>query len=304
MACYSPMTGYRMRVANKNGKRSITFNKNLGYTDMKVTVPCGRCVGCLLERSRQWAVRCMHEASLYEDNCTLTLTYDDVNIPENGSLEIRDVQNFFKSFRRKYGKARYFICGEYGDRYIRPHYHILLFDFIPSDLVVRRQTDTGFTVYTSSTIGNIWNKGFHEIGSLTFESAAYAARYCTKKIYGKEANEIYAKMKKKPEFITMSKGIGKGHVMKYYKSIYYDDTVVVKGKRQKPPKYYDKILEELDKEKYDMIKIERLMSLEKAVEKYPLEFQMKRQMVKAELKRKKLKRLKRGLENGNDVYSV
>lgn len=85
--CYSPVKGYRSAQLTKNGKRKIVFNREQGFVDLPVTIPCGQCIGCRLEKSRQWAIRCVHEASLYENNCFITLTYSPENLPEDGSLK-------------------------------------------------------------------------------------------------------------------------------------------------------------------------------------------------------------------------
>ena len=79
MACYHPITAYRSKAGRdpKTGKWPVVFNISQGYADMPITLPCQQCIGCRLERSRQWAIRCMHEASLYDKNCFLTLTYSD-----------------------------------------------------------------------------------------------------------------------------------------------------------------------------------------------------------------------------------
>jgi len=50
-----------------------------GYKPL--ALPCGQCTGCLLERSRQWAVRLMKEFKLHDETCFLTLTYDDAHVP-------------------------------------------------------------------------------------------------------------------------------------------------------------------------------------------------------------------------------
>lgn len=82
MPCFRPLKGYKSRVRNRDtGKRSIVFNPREGFHDLPVTLPCGQCIGCRLERSRQWAIRCAHEASLYEENCFITLTYRDEDLP-------------------------------------------------------------------------------------------------------------------------------------------------------------------------------------------------------------------------------
>ena len=118
MACYTPLKGYRSTELTKNGKRKIVFNRNHGFADLPVTVPCGQCIGCRLERSRQWAIRCTHEASLWEKNCFITLTYNDENLPKDGSLDVTHFQKFMKRLRKKHGAGiRFYHCGEYGDKF-------------------------------------------------------------------------------------------------------------------------------------------------------------------------------------------
>ena len=96
MACYHPMQGYRSAEVTKNGKRKIVFSPQKGYIDLPVKVACGQCIGCRLERSRQWAVRCMHEASMHMFNSFVTLTYDDDHLPEYNSLNYKHFQDFMK----------------------------------------------------------------------------------------------------------------------------------------------------------------------------------------------------------------
>ena len=130
MACYQPLKGYYSKSRNPNGKRNVVFNPQMGYRDRPVTVPCGQCIGCRLERSRQWAIRCYHEASMYERNSFVTLTYDDESLPLGGTLVFRDFQLFMKRLRKQYGAGiRFYACGEYGEKFGRPHYHVCLFNF-------------------------------------------------------------------------------------------------------------------------------------------------------------------------------
>ena len=130
MPCFHPLEGYWSKDRNPSGKRSLTFNAREAFTDKKIDVPCGRCVGCRLERSRQWAIRCVHEASLYDNNCFITLTYDSDHVPSDGSLRVEDFQNFMKRLRKSVAprRVRFFHCGEYGERGDRPHYHAILFN--------------------------------------------------------------------------------------------------------------------------------------------------------------------------------
>ena len=104
MACYYPLKGYRARAVNpKTGKRSIVFDSSLGFMDMPVEFACGQCIGCRIERSRQWAIRCVHEAQLYEANCFITLTYAPEHLPKNGSLVLEHFQKFMKRLRKRVG---------------------------------------------------------------------------------------------------------------------------------------------------------------------------------------------------------
>ena len=147
MTCYHPLTAYW--AISKNGDRSITFdiNKSCG-SGAVIKLPCGQCVGCRLERSRQWAVRCMHEASLYKRNCFITLTYSNEYLPPNMSLVKSDFQKFMKRLRKRCGSSvRYYYCGEYGENFGRPHYHAILFGFDFKDKVYWRQNTNGDRCY-------------------------------------------------------------------------------------------------------------------------------------------------------------
>ena len=124
MPCYHPLKGYRSPVPNSKGKFPFVF----GRTGAAV-IPCGKCVGCVLDRSRDWALRCVHEASLHERNCLVTLTYDSEFLPPFGSLVPSDLQKFLKRLRKSLGAdIKFFACGEYGETGGRPHYHLCLFN--------------------------------------------------------------------------------------------------------------------------------------------------------------------------------
>ena len=98
MPCYYPLTAYRSKQGRdpKTGKWPVVFNVKDGYSDLEVKIPCGQCIGCRLEKSRQWAIRCIHEASLYDRNCFITLTFDDEHLDPHKSLNKRDFQLFMK----------------------------------------------------------------------------------------------------------------------------------------------------------------------------------------------------------------
>jgi len=206
-----------------------------------------------------WAVRCLHEAQLYDDNCFLTLTYSPENIPDDGSLDKSHFQLFLKRLRKKISPRRisYFMCGEYGDNLERPHYHSLLFNFNFADRKFYKLSNSGDRLYTSETLDSIWGLGHCFIGDVTFESAAYCARYALKKITGDIAESHYKG--RLPEYCAMSTkpAIGLNWINKYIDQTYRHDSVIINGVRQLPPRYYDKILRRTDRDRYEQIKKER-----------------------------------------------
>lgn len=264
MPCYFPLRGVRDVFPNtKTGKfgiRNISARSNYLSGERVVPpgcavvdLPCGQCIGCRLERSRKWAVRCMHEASLHETSCFLTMTYDDVNLPEFGTLVKSHFQDFIRSLRKRTGsKIRYFHCGEYGERLGRPHYHALLFGYEPHDKVLWSIRDD-IRLYSSDYLASIWSKGAVMVGDITFDSAAYVARYVTKKVTGNssrshyevmnvDTGEIYGRL---PEYCTMSlkPGIGAGWFSRYSSDVFPSDFLIHNGVKMKPPRYYDNLYE-------------------------------------------------------------
>lgn len=257
MPCYHPITGYRSRFVNPSGKRSIVFNTQDGFSDLTVQVPCGKCTGCRLEYSRQWAMRCVHESQMHEENAFITLTYDNDHLPANHSINKKEIQDFIKRLRFYTDvKLRYFACGEYGEKKHRPHYHAIIFGYDFPDKKLHTKQN-GHLLYRSELLEKAWTKGHSLIGHCTFESAAYVARYIMKKRVGKnekdksqdqyyeiiddETGEIHQQER---EFCLMSRrpGIGKTWLETYHKDT-DKDFLTLRGKKMKLPKYYDNILE-------------------------------------------------------------
>jgi len=264
------MQGYRSRADGK----TIVFNPTHGWVDRPLTIPCGQCVGCRLERSRQWAVRCVHEASLHEDNCFITLTYNNESLPEDGSLNKKHFQDFMKRLRKKYKnkKIRYYHCGEYGDKNFRPHYHAIIFGLEFDDQKLFT-VNNGEKLYTSEKLEKLWPFGFSTIGTVTFESAAYVARYVMKKVNGKNAKNHYERVDSNtgeiyslvPEYNTMSRrpGIAAGWFDKYKDDVYPSDNIHLREKTFRPPKFYDKMYEHLMPNEMEKIKKQRMINMQK-----------------------------------------
>lgn len=273
MTCYHPLSAYRYGKFNPvTGKWSPTFKKSEAHffgdpAKDYIDLPCGQCVGCRLERSRQWAIRCVNEAQMWPENCFITLTFDNQHISEQlgfpddfglWSLDVVPFQKFMKRLRKKFGDGiRFFHCGEYGELTNRPHYHAILFNIDFPDKYLWNVSN-GFRLYRSPILEKLWPFGNSLIGDVTFESAAYVARYVMKKVNGNLAEEHYHG--RKPEYITMSRrhGIGYDWFMKYRTDVYPHDYVVVRdGLKCRPPRFYDKIFDIIDPEMMYEIKCRR-----------------------------------------------
>lgn len=308
MPCYYPRQAYRSATVNPSGKRSLVFNiRQADELDSKgLLIKCCQCIGCRLTRSRNWAIRCMHEASLHQDNCFITLTYADEHLPEYGNLQFKDFQDFMKRLRKCFGNGiRFFHCGEYGDQFSRPHYHAILFNHDFYDKVHWRTTPRGDDIYISKTLADLWPFGHHEIGACTFESAAYVARYIVKKRFGLDADDHYefldeyGEYKQRPrEYITMSRrpGIAKGWFDKYYKDVYPEDHVLIERNGIKipvnPPNYYDRAYEIVDPFAMEDVKFQRT----KNALLYQQDNQFDRLQVREQIQLMKLRQLQRTYE--------
>lgn len=266
-------------------------------------VPCNQCIGCKLEKSRQWAIRCAHEASLHKHNCFITLTYNEEYLPKNGSLNLSHFQNFMKRLRDKYPqKIKFFHCGEYGNLNMRPHYHALLFNHDFSDkLLFKIHNDNRY--YTSQNLDRLWPFGHNIIGDLTFASAAYVARYCLKKMTGHQFRDWYTRVDMttgemyqiKPEYATMSRrpGIGADWLKKYKTDVYPWDYVIQDGRKIPLPKYYDRQMEVDDPKSLKIIKMLRKQNARKRADNNTPE----RLQVRETLQKLKQAQIIRGLDN-------
>lgn len=248
MACFRPLKGFR----GING--GISWTPAVSFVDVPMEVPCGQCIGCRLERSRQWAVRLMHESqSCGGEASFITLTYDEAHLPADGSLVKSDFQKFIKRLRKSVSPKRvsYFHCGEYGDANGRPHYHACIFNHVFDRLGVVGRNHRDECVYESAELARLWPLGFSSTGDLTFESAAYVARYVLKKVTGDMAHEHYRRVSLEtgecvwlqPEYCTMSlkPGIGQAWFDSFQGDIEAYDGVVVAGQLGRVPRYYDKL---------------------------------------------------------------
>lgn len=287
------------KYINKKGKISYKteflqrdqYDKNKGkalagkYRKINL-IPCGQCIECRLNYSREWATRCMLEKQYgyfgkeYPDGTTwfLTLTYKDEYLKthttvntvtgekfEGISLCKEDIQKFWKRLRKKYPQMqiKYIECGEYGTKTLRPHYHAIVYG-LPLPMQTFKKVGMNALnqpIWNCEELTNIWGMGNIIIGRLDWESAAYVARYTLKKATNQYNKEWYDAQGIIPEFITMSQGIGKDYFNNNLDKIYLTDSVPIRNKKTgqnvKPPRSFDRMLQEIDPDLMENIKYKR-----------------------------------------------
>lgn len=239
---------------------------------------------------------------MHKENAFITLTYNEKHLPANNTLVKEDFQKFMKRLRKKYKgtKIKYFHCGEYGETEKRPHYHACLFGIDFHDKQLFKRTN-GVNIYTSAILERIWGKGFVTVGEVTFQSAAYVARYIMKKVTGPAAEEHYKTIdfstgeiiERQPEYTTMSlkPAIAKKWFEEFSEDVYPGDFVVINNKKIRPPKYYDGLYEIKEPEKYEVLKQQRVKkSFDRQDDNTP-----ERLAVKEKICESKMKQLKREL---------
>lgn len=260
--------------------------------------PCGGCIGCRLEKARQWAVRCVHEASLHENNSFITLTYNDENLPSDMSVSKREFQLFMKKLRKAISPTlvRFYACGEYGSKLSRPHYHACLFGYDFDDKVIHSINTKGkpkrnisekhsYKIYRSEQLESIWKKGFSTVGDLTMESAGYVARYCVKKITGEMAPGHYNG--KAPEFSLMSRmpGIGAEWLKKYMYDVYPKDYFTINGIKMGTTIYYDSLMKKLNPDMFAKVKERREANKTEETQKRGWEKEKHKRLITKDLER-------------------
>lgn len=332
MGCFHPLTAYQGPIVNENGRKPLIFLK--GDVDMSMSVPeghrllkvpCGLCDGCRLDYGKEWAVRCSLEAREYEHNYFVTLTYNDAFVPmsahdcfdpETGevlsedwtmTLNYRDLQKFWKRLRVKFAREkgftglRYYACGEYGPKNMRPHFHAILFNCPLDDLEVFGRRD-GYTYYRSKFIEDCWRQkrrelrkrkdgtyglvtcrdenkkiiydsmGFITVCEFTYETASYVARYMLKKHKGFD-RDFYEKNGLAPESSRMSRnpGIASKYFEEHKEEIYdFDQICVATGLgevlKARPPKYFDRLFDIDNPEELSKIKEKRQKCAERSMQ--------------------------------------
>jgi len=279
MQCKSPLKIYISNEISLSGKREVYTNKAKLYGKIYEggLAPCGQCRACRRALKLSWAVRIMHEEAQWENSCFITLTFNNDNLQEYGSLVKADFQKFMKKLRKsntgvqpytdKNGREskpiRYYHCGEYGQnpgdkteqcKLGRPHHHAILFNFKFKDMrFFKKDKKTGIVYYRSQELERLWPHGYSIISVVTKATALYVAGYVQKKITGNLAKGWYRHTNTEtgeinqmvPEYSTMSLKPGIGHewYQDHKHEPFQEGFIPFKGYKIKPPKYYAKLYE-------------------------------------------------------------
>lgn len=296
MSCNNPLWAYRddsdtqkpVKILGSNpvkdsfGKAWIPRLKD--YREV-FPVPCGNCIGCRLDYSKDWADRCVMESMSYDKDRSwfVTLTYDDEHLPPLQGVPIYENNPYYSSTRkedyvlfmkrlRKYFSDHYgltgvreFGCNEYGGNTLRPHYHNILFDIPLGDHLTFFKTNVlGDALYKCDLIEDIWHQGFVLVGEFNWRTAAYTARYIMKKVKGEHADEHYMNLgiERESRFGSNRPGIARRYFDEHYNEIYEHDQIIlpaIDGKPNiiKPPRYFDDLYKKIDPLHLESVKLKR-----------------------------------------------
>lgn len=278
MPCYTPL------YMSRDGDGNYSFSR-LKRHEAYARVACGQCLGCLLRRSRDWAVRCTHHSrTCLSDSCWfITLTFDDHHLPRHPvtgrpTFIEDDLSATVKRLRTNSGVTgiKYFGCREYGDRSLRPHYHLCLFGLPLTDLKHYKRSRDGFDMFNSELISSAWqHRGHAVVAPSSFNTVAYTARYTTKKIGSalKPVDPHYATdiatgevFEHVPErtYVSNRPGLGHDFFMKHHDQLMGLGSTVIGNKRYPLPRYYLRLAKEMGSDLYAQYEVERAKYYENA----------------------------------------
>lgn len=222
-------------------------------TGSLISVPCRRCMACRINKRNYVSMLARFEVYSYYKkdmgSSFITLTYDDDYLPPNGSLSRHEAQNFLKRLREHlsrsnfptrsfylFGRERhvpdfkYFICGEYGDKDSRPHYHAIIFGVDSSIL--------------KPFLRKTWKKGFFQCSDVSNARVRYCMKYMDKQYNTNTAywnKDDTIDLFEQP-FSLMSHGIGLDFLYSIKKDIYENGGIPSNGSIVPLSPYYSKLL--------------------------------------------------------------
>ena len=210
----------------------------------RFAVPCGKCFECRQEYARRWTFRLIGECRASSSCCMVTLTYNDEHLPKDMCVSRRECQLFLKRLRKAIAptRIRYFYCGEYGAKRLRPHYHLLLFGYSFPDRYYFGKDKKGTPLFRSPLLEKVWTSGFSSIvPEITSEVCKYVALYMQKPPVDGRARP----------FVGMSNRPGIGY-SQIKPGLLLSDKLYVDGHYMKLPRYYLNVLE---RQGYDLTEL-------------------------------------------------
>lgn len=279
MACFKPLEAIIWKGGGET-RRPVFIRKgeepNLAPGWERSRLPCSGCIGCRIDRQKSWAIRIIHEMKMHESACFVTLTYDEEHLPHDYGLNKTHLQKCIRALRDRGHQLRYYACGEYGDKFSRPHYHAALFgvDFRAGGKLISHGKNA---LYENAALEKAWGRGFVSVGELDYESAMYVARYVLKKMTGPPAEEHYTRDNPitgnvytvQPEFSLFSIGLGKEWWAAFGCSdVIPHDNVIFKGREARVPKYYDHLLGKTNPDQLEQTKANRATALAALAQDY------------------------------------
>lgn len=222
-------------------------------------VPCGKCSECLNQRSKMYALRCLMEAREHDEVCSLILTYDKPHLGD-GRLHYDHVRAFFKRLRRyveyRYGKTglKFFVCGEYGDKKKRPHWHMMIFGWKPDkDREEFKFYPSGSTKQLrnkSLKLQELWQQGYVDV-AVDFDDthAFYISRYVQKKfVKGSDLDSTQKPLMEEQQYFPekyCSPGLGNEYFFKHMKTFLREGKIEVAGHTYAIPRCFKDLMKKL-----------------------------------------------------------
>ena len=254
---------------------------------------CGRCIGCRARLATDAGIRGAHELEFHDHARFLTITYENEALPAGRNLSKADIRAFWLKLRRATpDKLKILYCGEYGGQTGRPHYHAIVYGLRVEDEIPVTSNAHGHELCRSDTLEALWAKGAIWIGDVTADSCAYVGGYLLKDMGGDyDADKPYFAMTSigeefrdvRPYVSYPHGGLGRQWIEKYLDSV-FPDGQVIRGKissvkpvgmlpggiplitprggsrplkKYPAPRYYEKVCEQIDPEKYELFRRKR-----------------------------------------------
>ena len=94
MVCYNPIPAvFSKEEYKRTGKKNLKLVVHQDTEEKRkmtalqyppnlyelIHIPCGKCVGCRSDNAKMWSIRAYNELQLHDNNCFITLTYNDDN---------------------------------------------------------------------------------------------------------------------------------------------------------------------------------------------------------------------------------